>query len=449
METPTQQSAQAEPATQQDPEALKWQKGSEFLKDRFPGNGFLRLTDADDLDRQFYIKVSEIVCIEQGEGGYTQIVVNGSYHAVCESPKDVIRLMDLCWRREMDRLCAEEQDPALAQPVPTKPAPSALAQALTALGADQATKAVSDAVQKFEANPDATDALLGFLNLVHDYLGGVIDAGELLDLDAGEIQHSRELLRKFAAGLGSLSLAVTTAKALDLGLRNLAERLLVTGARTLHHAALLQHCAYGLNDLARDAEFGARARALLLTEREWLALKPQVSKADPRWPDVLRNDDPVARAVGFAELKRPEPEATPQPVQPEVAAPHVVAGLDAQELIDQRETIVQLNRDLAEARAALKQALERAKPVQQELDPSVFGPAVPLSLPLYRPSNQSELDVFESQRCAACAKSDDCDIPLRSMAHRIDDPEYPHEWVFFEERPFCKAYVDRREFKVA
>lgn len=119
-----------------------------------------------------------------------------------------------------------------------------MARALTGLAVrDESLKAFAGALEKFKAEPDATDALLGFLAFAHDHLVTSIKGGELLDFATGTIFDSCELLEKFCAGLDGLVLAVANAKVLDGGLRNLAEQLLIPDARTLPPTALLRMLA--------------------------------------------------------------------------------------------------------------------------------------------------------------------------------------------------------------
>ena len=62
------------------------------------------------------------------------------------------------------------------------------------------------------------------------------------------------------------------------------------------------------------------------------------------------------------------------------------------------------------------------------------------SLPLYRPSNGTEGDIFFESWCFRCAKGDDCEIPMRTMIHDTNEPEYPREWVRDGEKPRCTAF---------
>ena len=69
----------------------------------------------------------------------------------------------------------------------------------------------------------------------------------------------------------------------------------------------------------------------------------------------------------------------------------------------------------------------------------------------YSPSNGSEGSCFEARYCGRCAKdayyrenqSESCDILVRVYAYRIDDPEYPIEWVQDNDftNPRCTEFV--------
>jgi hypothetical protein len=55
----------------------------------------------------------------------------------------------------------------------------------------------------------------------------------------------------------------------------------------------------------------------------------------------------------------------------------------------------------------------------------------------WRPSNGSEGDWFMAQFCDLCRKDDPekeilCEIIYKSMAYEVDDPEYPKEWVEYD-----------------
>ena len=76
---------------------------------------------------------------------------------------------------------------------------------------------------------------------------------------------------------------------------------------------------------------------------------------------------------------------------------------------------------------------------------------------LYRPSSGSEGIDFQSAWCGECkhdklwngeavdpdrvSQDDMCQIIGRSMAHSIDEPGYPQEWVRAQDgRPMCLAF---------
>lgn len=68
---------------------------------------------------------------------------------------------------------------------------------------------------------------------------------------------------------------------------------------------------------------------------------------------------------------------------------------------------------------------------------------------LYRPSNGTEGDFFYDRWCAHCEHEahERCEIFTASLIHKIDEPEYPTEWVetadvAWEQRdPRCTAFV--------
>lgn len=62
----------------------------------------------------------------------------------------------------------------------------------------------------------------------------------------------------------------------------------------------------------------------------------------------------------------------------------------------------------------------------------------------YRPSNGTEGEIFQEQFCYQCkndSEEEGCDILLRSMVHQINEPEYPTEWIYDENKqPVCTAF---------
>lgn len=63
---------------------------------------------------------------------------------------------------------------------------------------------------------------------------------------------------------------------------------------------------------------------------------------------------------------------------------------------------------------------------------------------LYRPSNATEGESFQSAWCDICARFDEggCPILLATMAYKITEGEYPKEWHFDQfGQPQCSAYV--------
>lgn len=66
----------------------------------------------------------------------------------------------------------------------------------------------------------------------------------------------------------------------------------------------------------------------------------------------------------------------------------------------------------------------------------------------YIPSNGTEGEGFFECFCYHCINCDpdpcgekQCDIMLRALCYDIDEPEYPTEWVYVENKPTCTAYV--------
>lgn len=67
----------------------------------------------------------------------------------------------------------------------------------------------------------------------------------------------------------------------------------------------------------------------------------------------------------------------------------------------------------------------------------------------YRPSNGTEGDWFMGLWCAKCERdkatragdfTNGCEIIVRTMAHSIDEPEYPSEWQHRDNGPICTAF---------
>lgn len=72
---------------------------------------------------------------------------------------------------------------------------------------------------------------------------------------------------------------------------------------------------------------------------------------------------------------------------------------------------------------------------------------------LYQPCNGSEGEWFHNKFCYKCAKfphdsdaKNQCQIVLATMAYDIDEPEYPKEWRYVNDKPICTAFKDRDEF---
>jgi hypothetical protein len=74
----------------------------------------------------------------------------------------------------------------------------------------------------------------------------------------------------------------------------------------------------------------------------------------------------------------------------------------------------------------------------------------------YRPSNGTEGEIFDSVWCAGCERDASyrrgqdphvgCRIIAYAMACRIDDPDYPKEWVTGGGKgPRCTAFIPKGE----
>lgn len=63
----------------------------------------------------------------------------------------------------------------------------------------------------------------------------------------------------------------------------------------------------------------------------------------------------------------------------------------------------------------------------------------------YRPSNSTEGEVFFDRWCRRCRRDyveneEPCSIQTATMFLRVDDPDYPKEWVVGAAGPGCTAY---------
>lgn len=58
----------------------------------------------------------------------------------------------------------------------------------------------------------------------------------------------------------------------------------------------------------------------------------------------------------------------------------------------------------------------------------------------YRPSNGTEGDCFFARFCDRCTKQPSCEIPMLTMIHHVEDPEYPAEWIEDAAGPRCTAF---------
>lgn len=81
-------------------------------------------------------------------------------------------------------------------------------------------------------------------------------------------------------------------------------------------------------------------------------------------------------------------------------------------------------------------------------EPAPVVEAPPPATRPYRPSNATDGDGFEAQWCSRCTKDRGpgriCGILTRAMAHEIEHPKYPPEWVRTDEHPWgtCTAFVE-------
>ena len=70
---------------------------------------------------------------------------------------------------------------------------------------------------------------------------------------------------------------------------------------------------------------------------------------------------------------------------------------------------------------------------------------------LYRPSNGTEGDIFESHFCERCTRDNlepdgggGCELILLAMCFYTDDPNYPQEWTYDDAgKPTCTAFEER------
>lgn len=66
----------------------------------------------------------------------------------------------------------------------------------------------------------------------------------------------------------------------------------------------------------------------------------------------------------------------------------------------------------------------------------------------YRPSNGTEGMYFMEEHCFQCIhenpdpyKKPKCHIMTLSMAYDLNDPEYPKEWCYVDDKPTCTKWV--------
>lgn len=61
---------------------------------------------------------------------------------------------------------------------------------------------------------------------------------------------------------------------------------------------------------------------------------------------------------------------------------------------------------------------------------------------LYRPSNGTEGEMFEAAWCQRCRKAGRCNITFGAMLFGVEDPGYPREWRYVDNKPPGPAFVD-------
>jgi len=62
----------------------------------------------------------------------------------------------------------------------------------------------------------------------------------------------------------------------------------------------------------------------------------------------------------------------------------------------------------------------------------------------YRPSNESEGEMFYGSYCDSCKRAVGCPIVCMAMAVDIDDEGYPKEWVYGDDgQPTCTAFEEK------
>jgi hypothetical protein len=66
----------------------------------------------------------------------------------------------------------------------------------------------------------------------------------------------------------------------------------------------------------------------------------------------------------------------------------------------------------------------------------------------YRPSNGTEGMIFEDNYCSHCIHDNPnpnsekkCEIILAAMCFYPPEPEYPREWVYLNDKPYCTKFV--------
>lgn len=66
----------------------------------------------------------------------------------------------------------------------------------------------------------------------------------------------------------------------------------------------------------------------------------------------------------------------------------------------------------------------------------------------YRPSNGTEGMIFTEKYCDNCIHEHNspenrksCEILTKTMVYGLEDPEYPKEWCYVNDKPTCTSWV--------
>ena len=69
----------------------------------------------------------------------------------------------------------------------------------------------------------------------------------------------------------------------------------------------------------------------------------------------------------------------------------------------------------------------------------------------YRPSCGTEGLMFFEKYCANCKhdskEEEPCEIIMYTMFYDIDEPEYPKEWIYQDDKPTCTAHTPQNTTK--